>query len=450
MIPDVTSAAGMDTSRPTMPTAGPDAYLRRSEAETGSARVGRGPYDARMLDLVAVAGQVRRMGVGMASLAQETAPRLAQALAGWERAASLGPALRDRVVQAKTSWLVAEPLEPLGAYEVVPTTNYRVVAADGSQIMPDRHDHLPCFLVNVGVVDISYPDASARLHTKPEVWWAPEDVYPLVGGFRQEVDPRVVGARRFAAECDALNGTVAGSTTPTIALVDGTLLMWWLEPEPDRLRGLHPDDLKTKTFDSFNRCVASIKDAGALIGGYLSSPRATDVVSMLKVVMCTEDPVDCDRCPYESGAKAWHAQLEIAGASLLPVPSKPCEEAHPVTDAALHWSLLDAGRRSARFRSHARVTGAYETPIDFVYINSGPEIARLEFPAWVTPSGLEQLCGAVIDQCAKGLGYPVALSEAHEQAVVRASDRRAFIELARRQGVSRPSAKLARKRSSVL
>ncbi len=391
------------------------------------------------------------MGAGMASLAQETAPRLAQALAAWERAASMGPALRDRVVAAKTSWLVAEPLEPLGAYPMKPLGAYRVIASDGSQIMPDRHDHLPCFLVNTGLVDIDYTAGTAKLGSKPEVSWAPEDVYPLVGGIRQEADPRVVGARRFAAECDALREAIADPTaTTTVALVDGTLLLWWLEPEPDRLRGLAPHDLKTQTFDAFRRFVGTAERSGTLLGGYLSSPRSTDVVSMLKVVMCTEEPVDCDRCPYDAGTKSWHAQLEFAGTSLLPVPSKPCEEAHPVTDAALHWSLLAEGERSARFRSSARVADAYEAPIDFVYLNVGAEIARLEFPAWTTPDGLQTLCGAIVDQCAKGMGYPVALSEAHEQAVVKASDRRAFLELARRQGVSRPSAKLARKRTSVL
>lgn len=404
-----------------------------------------------MLDLVAVAGQVRKMGAGMASLAQETAPRLAQALAAWERAAAMGPALRDRVVKAKTSWLVAEPLEPLGAYSITQTSDYRVVATDGSQIMPDRHDHLACFLVNVGVVDICYPDGSASLRSRPQIAWAPEDVYPLVGGFRQEADPRVVGARRFAAECEALREAIAEEHhVRTIALMDGTMLLWWLEPEPDRLRGLADNDLKTSTFRALNTCVSTAHETGALLASYLSSPRTTDVVSMLKVVLCTEDPVDCDRCPYEAGTKRWHAQLEIAGASLLPVPNKPCEEAHPVTDAALHWSLLDAGQRSARFRSAARVTKAYEGPIDFVYLNAGTEIARLEFPGWITPRQLEGLCGAVLDQCAKGMGYPVALAEAHEQAVVRAGDRQAFLELARRQGVSRPSAKLARKRTSVL
>jgi NurA-like 5'-3' nuclease len=68
----------------------------------------------------------------------------------------------------------------------------------------------------------------------------------------------------------------------------------------------------------------------------------------------------------------------------------------------------------------------------------------------VTPSNLEVLAARVLDQCEKGRGYPVALSEAHEQAVVRAADRRAFEELVRRQDVSRPTAKLMRKRMSVL
>lgn len=424
--------------------------MRWSEPVNEGGHVGRGTYSAQMLDMVAVAGQVRQMGAGMASLAQESAPRLAQTLAAWERARAMGPALRNRVAKAKTSWLVAEPVEDLGAYDVAAFADYRVIAADGSQIMPDRHDHLPCFLVNVGLVDISYPEATASMTSRPRVYWAPDDVYPLVGGIRQEADPRVVGARRFGAECDALREAMGEGTHRTIALVDGTLLLWWLEPVPDRLRGLPTDDLKTQTFDAFRSCASAAQTSGTLLGGYLSSPRATDVVSMLKVVLCTEDPVDCDRCPYESGAKSWHAQLEIAGTSLLPVPSKPCEEAHPVTDAALHWSLLGKGQRSARFRSHAHVNGAYDAPIDFVYMNVGPEIARLEFPAWITPKDLETLCAAVMNQCDKGLGYPVALSEAHEQAVVRAGDRRAFVELARRQGVSRPSAKLARKRTSVL
>jgi hypothetical protein len=404
-----------------------------------------------VLDLVAVAAQLSRMRSGLAAYGQETVPRLAAALGSWDRAAAMGPALRERVLKAKTSWLVAEPLEPLGAYDVGRSGTYRVIASDGSQILPDRHERLPCFLINIGLVDIDYDTSRVRLDSIPQLYWTPDDVFPTFGGMQQEADGRVVGARRFAQECDALRESLRRqSDNPQIALMDGTLLLWWLETSPERLGPLGPSDVKSQTFAALDEFVATAKENKALPASYLSGPRTKDVISMLKVVLCTEDPVDCDHCPYVSGAKAWHAQLEIAGASLLRIPEKPCEDADPITDAGVFWSLLQPGQRSSRFRSAAPITKAYEAPIDFVYLHVGPEIARLEFPAWVTPSSLEILAASVLDQCEKGRGYPVALSEAHEQAVVRAADRRAFDELVRRQDVSRPTAKLMRKRMSVL
>ena len=396
-----------------------------------------------------MAAQLARMRGGLAAFGQETVPRLAAALGAWDRAAAMGPALRDRIAKAKTSWLVAEPLEPLAAYDIGPAAGYRVIASDGSQILPDRHERLPCFLVNVGLVDIDYDTGRVKLDSIPQLFWAPGDVFPTFGGIRQEADGRVVGARRFAQECDALRGSLGDNQTQ-LALMDGTLLLWWLDPSPERLRALADTDVKAQTVKALDAFLAKAKDAGALPASYLSGPRTNDVVSMLKVVLCTEDPVDCDHCPYVSGAKAWHAQLEIAGASLLPIPDKPCEEADPITDAGVFWSILKEGQRSPRFRSAARVTQAYDAPIDFVYLHVGVEIARLEFPAWITPNDLETLAATVLDQCTKGRGYPVALSEAHEQAVVKMSDRRAFDELVRRQDVSRPTAKLMRKRTSVL
>jgi hypothetical protein len=408
------------------------------------------PYHrGNVLDLVAVAAQLSRMRGGLAAYGQETVPRLAAALGAWDRAAAMGPALADRVRKAKTSWLVAEPLEPLRAYDVGPAGRYRVIASDGSQILPDRHERLPCFLINVGLVDIDYDTGRVKLESIPQLFWAPGDVFCTFGGIRQEADGRVVAARRFAQECDALRGSISGLGTE-LALTDGTLLLWWLDPSPERLKSLGESDIKTGTVTSLNAFLQRARDAKALAASYLSGPRTNDVVSMLKVVLCSEDPVDCDHCPYTSGAKAWHAQLEIAGASLLPVPDKPCEEADPITDAGVFWSILREGQRSPRFRSAARVTEVYEAPVDFFYVHVGAEIARVEFPAWTTPDGLEMLAACVLDQCAKGRGYPVALSEAHEQAVVRAADRKAFDELVRRQDVSRPTAKLMRKRTSVL
>jgi NurA-like 5'-3' nuclease len=73
-----------------------------------------------------------------------------------------------------------------------------------------------------------------------------------------------------------------------------------------------------------------------------------------------------------------------------------------------------------------------EAAIEFVYLNVGDEVARVEVPAWVgdNPALLDLVHATVVDGCARGWGYPPALSEAHEQAVIRGSEREAFLRMA--------------------
>ena len=56
------------------------------------------------------------------------------------------------------------------------------------------------------------------------------------------------------------------------------------------------------------------------------------------------------------------------------------------------------------------------------------EIARVEVPEWVAMKKdlLDLTHALVLDQCRRGQGYPVALSEAHEKAVVTGADREEF------------------------
>jgi NurA-like 5'-3' nuclease len=58
-------------------------------------------------------------------------------------------------------------------------------------------------------------------------------------------------------------------------------------------------------------------------------------------------------------------------------------------------------------------------------------VARVEFPRWVAepPGWLDRLHALLTSQIEKGGGYPVALMEAHEQAVVRGSERDLFYQL---------------------
>ena len=67
----------------------------------------------------------------------------------------------------------------------------------------------------------------------------------------------------------------------------------------------------------------------------------------------------------------------------------------------------------------------------FYYLNGGAEIARVEAPDWLAddPELLALSRAMLVKQCQLGLGYPVAVSEAHEQAVISGHDRAEFRRL---------------------
>jgi hypothetical protein len=109
-------------------------------------------------------------------------------------------------------------------------------------------------------------------------------------------------------------------------------------------------------------------------------------------------------------------------------------------DADLFGETLAPGQRSACFLERNTAYERFHQRAVFFYLNAaGAEIGRVELPEWAgEDDGVVSFVHAVIvDQIAKGQGYPVALKEAHEQAIVRTPDRLAFIELLERELVRR-------------
>jgi len=93
--------------------------------------------------------------------------------------------------------------------------------------------------------------------------------------------------------------------------------------------------------------------------------------------------------------------------------------------------------------------------IYFFYLHTGDEIGRVEVPEWVAEDDklLSMTHALVLDQCRRGLGYPVAISEAHEQAVVSGSDRQHFNELVMtlltREGLSAATSEKSRSKRTA-
>ena len=127
-----------------------------------------------------------------------------------------------------------------------------------------------------------------------------------------------------------------------------------------------------------------------------------------------------------------------------------------VVDTTFLSSWLAPGKRTAVFQSDAFSSCTYPAELHphFFYINVGNEVGRVELPGWMAQDAtlVEYAASVILDQCHKGRGYPVALAESHEQAVVRGADRDFFYQVIAKGAFDRgrtirTSQKAARKRS---
>jgi len=363
------------------------------------------------LDLTKVAAQIWGMVARLKAGDKERRERLQYALNVLRDKSIDLDHLRKRIEdsQHKTTWLVAGMVDGLERHYKPPPLpeKFTVVATDGSHIDVDRHRSTRCYLINIGAAVLDYgtrPDA--HLDSFPHLYSEPEDlVITPEKGRQQPVEGPLLGIKRGVEEIKSL-ATMAQELppkSPTLALLDGSLILWGLEAYPEFVTEALLDK-------GFIPCLEEIRKQKIALASYISFPRSTDVVNALRVAICPYEAPDCDRyCPDKV---------------------KNCDKVAGVQDRELFINLLGQGERSALFISQSSIVQKRygEHRVYFFYLRLDDEIARVEIPQWVAEDeGLLNLThGLILDQCRRGLGYPVALSEAHEKAVVTTADREEF------------------------
>ncbi len=292
-----------------------------------------------------------------------------------------------------------------------------VLAADGSQINPDRHAPVLFYVINVGLVGIGFGLNEPPLEQVASRLYYGDQVLTRHGIFsegrvalRRDLQERTLLAGAAAAARERLGGEI-----PLVTLTDGPLELW-------ETRG---DDQAAAQFD---RALAEylgelrrLRSIRAATGGYVDRPRADLVVRLLELTLLTD--------------------LSQVGRE------RPL---FGVTDADLFRPVLGPGERSAVFALQSQSAARYadDLALHFFYLNVGreehPALARVEVPAWVvhTPSLLDALHAVLVQQCA-ALGtsaYPYLLHRAHEAALVSRQEKERLMEMImlelQRQGVS--------------
>ena len=397
-----------------------------------------------MLDLAKLAREIPGMSQHFKQEAAASQLRLERARTLQKRASQQ----QDHFLELQKKWgdrllfSVAEPQESLNTRILIapPAGSHSVFATDGSQISPSHHEIAYCYLLNIGRVMLHYgQNRHPLLDSIPEVYYKAQDLHvSKQWGIRLD---EWMGLRRTVLEAEMLAEMACrwvnppgAHREPNLALVDGSLIYWFLDGLPLEAR----DRLLTPILKAWD----DLKNANIPIVGYLSASRSMEASNFLRLLACPHPTPNCTRhCSDLLDEKA------------------PCQVLDPLRDTTVWGQLLSPGERGPLWRSRSRILELYEPEqqIYFCYVNVGTEIARVEMPRWVATDSalLDQCLGILLGQVSKGYGYPVSLAESHNQAVVRGGDRARFFALLEQQMIRAglrnvgTSYKEARKRGSI-
>ncbi len=301
---------------------------------------------------------------------------------------------------------MAAPLEPLDTRRGLPAcpATYGLAAVDGSQIDLDRHGSIECFLINLGQVLLRYGDQPAcLLRSTPQLFYKEAELILRDDKGRQyAMAGALVHAERDTAEGIALAELAVelALDAPRIAMQDGTLIRW-------SLSGLDPWVCKHFLGRYLDQGINSLRLQAIPTCSYISRPRAPEVTGLARLIA---DP---------TFAKAHK-------------PNGTGDPYRGVTDHMIYDDLRD-GERGPLYKSLSKINAElyHEHAIHFFYLNVGHDLVRIEVPEWVAldPAQVDLIHAVSYDQAQRGGGYPAALARAHEQAVVRETDRRIFRQM---------------------
>ncbi|HLW73362.1 MAG TPA: DNA double-strand break repair nuclease NurA [Candidatus Babeliales bacterium] len=281
-----------------------------------------------------------------------------------------------------------------------------IFSVDGSQIYPDRHNVLSCCLINTGSVVLPYNSADGRvqLFSDPTVFAGVDDnKQPFttdgVNCKRQELELRAgldLGKKIKSEYSDDV---------PCLLLFDGSLIFWHLSSKEIEVRDYF--------LNAYLTLLDELYHEKTLICWYISMPKSKELMSLVRLYLCD----------FDVEKKELYAAVDA------------------VIDSGIMYSALESYTRSIVFSNHSSISAYYPGHLRpfFFYLHTGNEIGRVEIPSWIAQDEkmVDLIAQLVIDQCIKGGGYPVALAEAHEQAVVKGPDREFFYHFLQKMGMER-------------
>lgn len=276
-----------------------------------------------------------------------------------------------------------------------------LIAADGSQVVPDRHSAVQFGLINVGAIALQLNSG-----TTPDVFTDSALYYgdDLLTDFGTTLSEGMIALNRDLAERTKIADLAKKYKAPVITFTDGPIELWG-NKDPNNAQRYE------EAVHQYLGALSRLQEKNVVTAGYVDKPGANLVVRLLEIIQAPADVMD--------KLKTYHPLLGVTDRWLFG------EKANP---------LLQPGERSAVFELQSKSKQLYKgvLGLHFFYLNVGteghPYPVRVEIPKWVAddPRKLDNLHAVLVSQC-RVLGakpYPYLLHRSHEVAVVSHDEKR--------------------------
>jgi len=282
-----------------------------------------------------------------------------------------------------------------------PASDVTLIAADGSQINPDRHAAIQFCVVNVGAIQMKLNSGETpEIFTDTELLYGDDllpNGYPMSDG--------LVALKRDLAERTKLDELSKGLQGSVVTFTDGPIELW----------GAKGEDANSyeAIVQKYLGVLSRLQGRGVITAGYVDKPSADLVVRLLEIAIA-----EVSRDGNPTNLREFHPLRGVSDRWLYGENKNP---------------LLPPGHRSAVFGiqsiSEKKYTGILS--LHFFYLNVGTEghpwPVRVEIPKWVADdkAKLDLLHGVLVEQC-RMMGskpYPYLLHRAHETAVVKMEEK---------------------------
>ena len=239
----------------------------------------------------------------------------------------------------------------------VAITDTTLIAADGSQVNPDRHNAVQFCIINVGAIVMRMQSGeSPEVFTNSELLYG-EELETKYGTMSEGM----VALKRDLRERAELEELSKGIKGPVVTFTDGPIELWGAKDGEDA-ESYH------ESLNKYLSVLSRLESRSIITAGYVDKPAADLVIRLLELVR-------------SQGEKE---------------PPNSFRDYHPLRGVTDRWlygeknnPLLGPGERSAVFAIQSKSQKYYKGMLGlyFFYLNVGTEghpwPVRVEIPKWV-------------------------------------------------------------------